>query len=70
MVRYETRDRTVYVTLDRPEVRNAIDPAMHDELCRIWRDFRDDDTVDVAGAIIHGSDKALSQDEIDDLLGD
>ncbi|MBI3516371.1 MAG: hypothetical protein HY060_20260 [Proteobacteria bacterium] len=26
--------------------------------------------VDVAGAIIHGSDKALSQDEIDALLGD
>jgi 1,4-dihydroxy-2-naphthoyl-CoA synthase len=36
------------VTLDRPEVENAIDPPMHDELCRIGRDFRDDDAVDVA----------------------
>jgi enoyl-CoA hydratase/carnithine racemase len=47
-VRYEKRDRIGYVTLDRPAARNAIDPAMHDELCRIWRDFRDDDEVDVA----------------------
>jgi hypothetical protein len=23
---------------------------MHEELCRIWRDFRDDDAVDVAVA--------------------
>jgi enoyl-CoA hydratase/carnithine racemase len=47
-VGYEKRDRLAFVTLNRPEVKNAIDPAMHDELCRIWRDFRDDDTVDVA----------------------
>ncbi len=45
---YEKRDGIAYVTLNRPEVKNAIDPSMHDELCRIWRDFRDDRAVDVA----------------------
>jgi enoyl-CoA hydratase/carnithine racemase len=44
----EKRDRIAYVTLNRPEVKNAIDPRMHDELCQVWADFRDDDEVDVA----------------------
>jgi enoyl-CoA hydratase/carnithine racemase len=47
-VLYNKRDRIAFVTLNRPEVKNAVDPAMHDELCRIWRDVRDDDNVDVA----------------------
>jgi enoyl-CoA hydratase/carnithine racemase len=47
-VRYDKRDRIAFVTLNRPDVKNAIDPPMHDELCDIWRDFRDDDAVDVA----------------------
>ena len=36
------------VTLARPEAKNAVDLAMHEELCRIWRDVDADDTVDVA----------------------
>ena len=47
-IRYEKRDRMAFVTLNRPDAKNAIDLAMHDELCRIWRDVRDDDQVDVA----------------------
>jgi enoyl-CoA hydratase/carnithine racemase len=47
-VLYEKRSRIAYVTLNRPEVKNAIDPAMHEELCRVWRDFDADDAVDVA----------------------
>ncbi len=47
-IRYDKRDRVAFVMLNRPDARNAIDPAMHDELCRIWSDFRDDDEVDVA----------------------
>ena len=47
-VRYDKRDRIAFVTLNRPGAKNAIDPDMHEELCRIWRDFRDDDQVDVA----------------------
>ncbi len=47
-VLYDKRDRMAFVTLNRPDAKNAIDPAMHEELCRIWTDFRDDDDVDVA----------------------
>jgi enoyl-CoA hydratase/carnithine racemase len=47
-VLYEKRDRIAFVTLNRPETKNAIDPATHDALCEIWEDFRDDDAVDVA----------------------
>jgi enoyl-CoA hydratase/carnithine racemase len=53
-IRYEKRDHMAFVTLSRPDAKNAIDLAMHDELCRIWRDFRDDDRVDVA--ILSGGD--------------
>jgi enoyl-CoA hydratase/carnithine racemase len=47
-VSYEKRDRIARVTLNRPEAKNAIDPAMHETLVEIWEDFRDDDAVDVA----------------------
>jgi len=47
-IRYEKRDRIAWVVLNRPQAKNAIDLAMHDELCRAWEDFRDDDRVDVA----------------------
>jgi enoyl-CoA hydratase/carnithine racemase len=45
---YEKRDRIAFVTLNRPEAKNAVDPQMHDALCLAWEDFRDDDDVDVA----------------------
>lgn len=48
VVRYDKRDRIAFVTLNRPEVKNAVDPDMHEALCHIWEDFRDDDEVDVA----------------------
>ena len=47
-VLYEKRDRIAYVTLNRPEAKNAIDPETHDLLVRTWTHFRDDDGVDVA----------------------
>jgi enoyl-CoA hydratase/carnithine racemase len=47
-VLYEKRDRVAYVTLNRPEAKNAIDPETHDLLWRTWEDFRDDDSLDVA----------------------
>ena len=47
-VTYEKRDRIAYVTLNRPEAMNAIDPEMHEHLWETWEDFRDDDAVDVA----------------------
>jgi enoyl-CoA hydratase/carnithine racemase len=47
-IRYEKGNRIARVTLDRPEAKNAIDPAMHEELVEVWKDFRDDAAVDVA----------------------
>jgi enoyl-CoA hydratase/carnithine racemase len=47
-VLYEKRDRIAYVTLNRPDAKNAVDPEMHDALVSVWTDFRDDDGVDVA----------------------
>jgi enoyl-CoA hydratase/carnithine racemase len=45
---YEKRDRIAYVTLNRPEAKNAIDPELHQLLWDAWEDFRDDDALDVA----------------------
>jgi enoyl-CoA hydratase/carnithine racemase len=48
MIDYEKRGRIAFVTLDRPEAKNAVDPAMHEALCAAWADFDADDAVDVA----------------------
>ena len=56
-VLYEKRDRIAYVTLNRPEAKNAIDPETNDLLWRTWEDFRDDDAVDVA--IVTGAGDAF-----------
>src|SRR5215212_1292628 len=47
-VLYETRERIARVTINRPEVMNAIDPETHELLWRTWERFRDDDGADVA----------------------
>src|SRR3954452_12053736 len=57
-VLYEKRDRIAYLTLNRPEAKNAIDPETHELLWRKWEDFRDDDSVDVA--ILTGTGDAFS----------
>src|SRR3954464_9750246 len=54
---YEKRDRIAYVTFNRPEAKNAIDPEMQDLLVEIWTDFRDSDDVDVA--IVTGTGDAF-----------
>src|SRR5206468_11555587 len=54
---YEKRDRIAYVTINRPEARNAIDPDVHRLLIETWADFRDDETVDVA--ILTGTGEAF-----------
>src|SRR6478735_12793763 len=56
-VLYEKRDRIAYVTLNRPDARNAIDPETQDLLVATWADFRDDDAVDVA--ILTGAGEAF-----------
>jgi enoyl-CoA hydratase/carnithine racemase len=54
---YEKRDRVAYVTLNRPEAKNAIDPETDELLWQTWRDFRDDDSLDVA--IVTGTGDAF-----------
>jgi enoyl-CoA hydratase/carnithine racemase len=47
-VLYEVRDRIAHVTLNRPAVKNAVDPEMHHLMVKTWLRFRDDDDADVA----------------------
>jgi enoyl-CoA hydratase/carnithine racemase len=47
-VLYEKRDRIAWVTINRPEAKNAIDPDVHRLMIEVWEDFRDSDEVDVA----------------------
>lgn len=46
-VLYEKRERIAYITINRPEAKNAIDPETQNLLVETWSDFRDDDSVDV-----------------------
>jgi enoyl-CoA hydratase/carnithine racemase len=57
-VLYEKRDRVAYVTINRPEAKNAIDPETHELLWLTWEDFRDDEALDVA--ILTGTGDAFS----------
>jgi len=47
-VLYEKRERIAWITINRPEARNAIDPDVHRAMIETWADFRDDEEVDVA----------------------
>lgn len=47
-VLYEVRDRVAWVTLNRPEARNAIDSAVSEGLHAAWERVESDDQVAVA----------------------
>jgi Enoyl-CoA hydratase/isomerase len=47
-VLYEKRGETAYITLNRPEVHNAIDRETDDLLFEAWSDFRDDPEIRLA----------------------
>ncbi len=51
-VRYDVDDAVVTITLDRPEVRNAVDGPMAAELREAFLSFEADDTL--AAAVLHG----------------
>jgi enoyl-CoA hydratase/carnithine racemase len=57
-VLYEKRGEVAYITLNRPEVKNAIDIESHELLCDMWRDFRDDPGLRVA--VITGTGDAFT----------
>lgn len=52
-VLYEKRDQIAYITLNRPDVHNAIDRETDELLFEAWTDFRDDPSARVA--ILTGS---------------
>jgi enoyl-CoA hydratase/carnithine racemase len=57
VVLYEKRDRIAYVTINRPEARNAVSPEVHQAMIAAWADFAEDDSVDVA--ILTGAGEAF-----------
>ncbi|MFG3299554.1 enoyl-CoA-hydratase DpgD [Micromonospora chersina] len=58
-VRYEKADHVARVTLDRPEVLNAMDLRMHAELAEVWDDVEADDDVRVV-VLTGAGDRAFS----------
>jgi enoyl-CoA hydratase/carnithine racemase len=45
---YQKRNRIAYVTINRPEVMNALHPPANEELARVWDDFAADPDAWVA----------------------
>lgn len=58
-VRYEKKGHIARVTLDRPEVLNALDLRTHEELAAVWDDYEADDTLRVA-VLTGAGDRAFS----------
>ncbi len=57
--KYEKRDHIAYVTMNRPEVMNALHPPCHEELDRIFSDFAEDSDTWVA-VLTGAGEKAFS----------
>lgn len=56
---YEKREKIAFITINRPEAMNAVDPETQEELCDAWTDFQDDPNLLVA--ILTGAgEKAFS----------
>ncbi|MEV7555717.1 enoyl-CoA-hydratase DpgD [Amycolatopsis sp. NPDC089917] len=58
-VRYEKKDHVAHVTMDRPDVLNAMDRRMHTELAGIWDDVEADDDIRVV-VLTGAGDRAFS----------
>ncbi len=58
-VTYEKRGRIAFMTLNRPEVLNAFNREMHEQLNAAWLDFRDDNDLWVA-VVTGAGDRAFS----------
>ncbi|MFL6120395.1 enoyl-CoA-hydratase DpgD [Actinophytocola sp.] len=59
MIRYEKSGHVARVTLNRPEVLNAMNLAMHAELCAAWDDIEADDEIWVV-VLTGAGDRAFS----------
>jgi dihydroxynaphthoic acid synthetase len=58
-VQYDATEHVAHVRLDRPEVLNAMDLRMHEELCAIWDEVERDDDVRVV-VLTGAGDRAFS----------
>lgn len=58
VVDYRTEDSIAYVKINRPEVNNALDREVFDQLDRIWDEFSEDPDANVA--ILHGAEGNFS----------
>ena len=63
---FEVRDRVAWITLNRPDVLNAMHPPMAEELCDAWERVRDDDDIWV-GVLTGSGERALSNHLAHDL---
>ena len=57
-LKIEKDGRVLTVTIDRPEVRNAVNPLLHDEFSRIFGDIARD--PDVGVVVLTGAGQAFS----------
>ena len=55
---YDVQDGVALMTLNRPDMRNAVNSVMSRELPRMWRQFEEDDSAVVA-VITGAGDKAF-----------
>ncbi|MBT4096788.1 MAG: enoyl-CoA hydratase, partial [Gemmatimonadetes bacterium] len=55
---YEKKGHVAYVTLNRPEVMNALHPPLTAELSQVWAQISDDDDVWV-GILTGAGDRAF-----------
>jgi len=44
----ETKERVLWITINRPEVMNSLHPPCHEELHEVWNNFRDDPDLWIA----------------------
>jgi enoyl-CoA hydratase/carnithine racemase len=56
---YEVRDRIAFITLNRPEAMNAMDPDVYELLSKAWIDVRDNPDIWVA-VITGAGEKAFT----------
>ena len=59
VVRYEKRDRKAYITLNRPEVMNALNTAVREGLREAMTEVRDDDDI-LVGILTGAGGRAFS----------
>jgi enoyl-CoA hydratase/carnithine racemase len=66
-IKYEVKDHTVTINLNRPEKGNALSPTMRKELFQAWQYFKQDDNLYVA--ILTGAGENFCKgDESDDPM--